>query len=415
RRDAARRRLSSVRRGRVRADRTERRRQDDVSQRAQRLRPAGCGQRAGLRRGPAADRRLPPRALGAAADVPAGAGDRAPVGVRQRRPRAGALRRPSRLAATRRRARARVHRARAACRATGRQAERAPPEARGGRPRGCRQSARRAPRRAGGGPPGRGDRASRPSHPQDSGCVRRARRPRRPRHEPRLGLLSHDRRPRLRQGDRVGPDGGRAPERACFARLPRDGDSAVTATAPTPAAGASGTSALRIEKLDVWRGGRRVLREVSLEIPPGEVTTLLGPNGAGKSTLVLAVAGVLRSRAGAIRLGDEELTRRRPEQIRATGVAVVPEGRRLLPELTVEDNLRVATYALPRHQAREGVAHALELFPELEKRWKVVSRSLSGGEQQMVVLAQALVSKPQVLLVDELSLGLAPVVVKRLV
>jgi branched-chain amino acid transport system ATP-binding protein len=186
-------------------------------------------------------------------------------------------------------------------------------------------------------------------------------------------------------------------------------------TAPTPAAGASGTSALRIEKLDVWRGGRRVLREVSLEIPPGEVTTLLGPNGAGKSTLVLAVAGVLRSRAGAIRLGEEELTRRRPEQIRATGVAVVPEGRRLLPELTVEDNLRVATYALPRQQAREGVAHALELFPELEKRWKVVSRSLSGGEQQMVVLAQALVSKPQVLLVDELSLGLAPVVVKRLV
>jgi branched-chain amino acid transport system ATP-binding protein len=189
----------------------------------------------------------------------------------------------------------------------------------------------------------------------------------------------------------------------------------LTATAPTPAPEASATSKLCIEKLDVWRGGRRVLREVSVEIPPGEVTTLLGPNGAGKSTLVLAVAGVLRSRAGSIRLGDDDLARRRPERIRASGVAVVPEGRRLLPELTVEDNLRVATYALPRQQAREGVAHALELFPELEKRWKVVSRSLSGGEQQMVVLAQALVSKPKFLLVDELSLGLAPVVVKRLV
>jgi branched-chain amino acid transport system ATP-binding protein len=188
----------------------------------------------------------------------------------------------------------------------------------------------------------------------------------------------------------------------------------MSAVAPASTSPARGT-ALRIEGLDVWRGGRRVLRGVSLEIPPGEVTTLLGPNGAGKSTLVLTVAGVLRPSAGAIRLGDEELTRRRPERVRASGVAVVPEGRRLLPELTVEDNLRVATYTLARQQAREGIDHALSLFPELEKRWKTLSRSLSGGEQQMVVLAQALVSKPAVLIVDELSLGLAPVVVKRLV
>ena len=175
------------------------------------------------------------------------------------------------------------------------------------------------------------------------------------------------------------------------------------------------TATLRIDGLTVARGGRSVVRNVSLDIPPGEVTTLLGANGAGKSSLVLAVAGLLRPRQGKILLGDEELTGRRPERIRAAGVAVVPEGRRLLPQLTVEDNLRVATYALSRDDAKAGVRYALELFPELERRWRATGRLLSGGEQQMVVLAQALVSKPKVLLVDELSLGLAPVIVKRLV
>ena len=172
---------------------------------------------------------------------------------------------------------------------------------------------------------------------------------------------------------------------------------------------------LKIDAVSVPRGGRLVVQEVSLEIPPGEVTTLLGPNGAGKSSLVLAVAGVLRPSAGRILLGDRDLTRRAPERIRTAGLAVVPEGRRLLPALSVEDNLRVATYALSRAQRRDGLAYALELFPELKARWGVRGRLLSGGEQQMVVLAQALVSRPSTLLVDELSLGLAPVIVKRLV
>jgi branched-chain amino acid transport system ATP-binding protein len=185
---------------------------------------------------------------------------------------------------------------------------------------------------------------------------------------------------------------------------------------------------LRLEEISVARGGRTVVREVSLDIPPGEVTALLGPNGAGKSSLVLAVAGVLRPTGGRVLLTtgeqatrngsvaeERDLTRRRPEQIRAAGVAIVAEGRRLLPELTIEENLRVATYALSRDEASAGIRYALELFPELEKRWDVQARSLSGGEQQMVVLAQALVSRPTTLLVDELSLGLAPVVVKRLV
>ena len=179
--------------------------------------------------------------------------------------------------------------------------------------------------------------------------------------------------------------------------------------------GDGAAAGLRIEGLSVERGGRPVVNDVSLEIPPAQVTALLGANGAGKSTLVLAVAGLLRKSDGRVLLGDRDLSRLRPEQVRSAGVAVVPEGRRLLPALSVEDNLRVATYSLGSAHAKEGIAYALELFPELEKRWSQTARLLSGGEQQMVVLAQALVSRPQVLLVDELSLGLAPVVVKRLV
>ena len=113
-------------------------------------------------------------------------------------------------------------------------------------------------------------------------------------------------------------------------------------------------STLRVDALYVPRGGRAVLRDVSLEVPAGEVTALLGPNGAGKSTLVLAVAGTIRSTSGSVRLGDVDLSRQRPERIRQAGVAVVPEGRRLLPDLSVADNLRVATYVLEREDAERG-------------------------------------------------------------
>jgi branched-chain amino acid transport system ATP-binding protein len=172
---------------------------------------------------------------------------------------------------------------------------------------------------------------------------------------------------------------------------------------------------LRIQDVVVQRGGRDVVRGASLEVPPGQITALLGPNGAGKSSLVLAIGGVLGLKAGTVTIGDLELAGRRPERIRMAGVAIVPEGRRLLPDLTVEDNIRVSTYSLPRSQAKAGRARALELFPELEKRLANPARALSGGEQQMVVLAQALVSQPKVVIIDELSLGLAPVVVQRLV
>jgi branched-chain amino acid transport system ATP-binding protein len=172
---------------------------------------------------------------------------------------------------------------------------------------------------------------------------------------------------------------------------------------------------LSIENVSVARGPRNVVHEVSIKVPPGEVTTILGPNGAGKSSLALACAGLARVTKGSIDLEGKNLANLRPEKIRAAGVAVVPEGRRMLPDLTVEENLKVATYSIDKKAAADGLAYTLSLFPELEKRWTIQGRLLSGGEQQMVVLAQALVSRPKVLLVDELSLGLAPIVVKRLV
>jgi branched-chain amino acid transport system ATP-binding protein len=188
----------------------------------------------------------------------------------------------------------------------------------------------------------------------------------------------------------------------------------AAAQAPRPP-GERADDVLRLSDLTVERGGRPVVRDISIEIPAAQVTALLGPNGAGKSSLVLAVGGVLGLKTGSVKLQGRELAGRRPERIRRAGVAIVPEGRRLLTELTVADNLRVATYSLSKQDAEAGRAWALELFPELGRRMSAVGRTLSGGEQQMLVLAQALVSRPRYLLIDELSLGLAPVVINRLI
>jgi branched-chain amino acid transport system ATP-binding protein len=177
----------------------------------------------------------------------------------------------------------------------------------------------------------------------------------------------------------------------------------------------NGGGLLSLQELTVARGNRDVVRGVSIEIPAGEVTTLMGPNGAGKSSMVLAVAGVLKPRSGSVLLDGRDIAGRRPEQIRRAGVAVVPEGRRLLRELTVEENLQMATYSLTKEQAVRGRKRAVELFPELERLLRSPGNSLSGGEQQMLVLAQALVTAPRFICIDELSLGLAPVVVQRLI
>jgi branched-chain amino acid transport system ATP-binding protein len=171
---------------------------------------------------------------------------------------------------------------------------------------------------------------------------------------------------------------------------------------------------LSIDGLTVVRGTSVVLEGVSLSIAPASITALLGPNGAGKSSLVLAVAGVLRPRAGSISLDGRELAGKRAELVRAAGIAVVPEGHRVLRELSVADNLRVAGSHLSRDALREGVARVLVIFPELEPKLGAPAALLSGGQQQMLVIAQALVDPPSYLLVDELSLGLAPVAVRRL-
>jgi branched-chain amino acid transport system ATP-binding protein len=173
--------------------------------------------------------------------------------------------------------------------------------------------------------------------------------------------------------------------------------------------------ALVLEDVTVARGGRTVVRGASLEVPLGEITALLGPNGAGKSSLVLAVAGVLSVAGGTIRAGDTRLSGRRPERVRAAGVATVPEGHRVLGDLSVDDNLRVAAGRLARSERAAALARVLDLFGELRELGGRQAGSLSGGQQQMLAIAQGVIGRPQYLIVDELSLGLAPVVVRRLV
>lgn len=172
---------------------------------------------------------------------------------------------------------------------------------------------------------------------------------------------------------------------------------------------------LTLDGVSVQRGGRLVVRDVSFDVPRGEITALLGPNGAGKSSLVLAVAGVLRPAAGEVRVDGVDLAGRRPEQVRRSGVATAPEGHRVLGELSVADNLRVAVGRLPRRERASALDRVHELFGELGELSDRRAGSLSGGQQQMLALGQAIVSQPRYLVIDELSLGLAPVVVRRLV
>lgn len=172
---------------------------------------------------------------------------------------------------------------------------------------------------------------------------------------------------------------------------------------------------LTLEDVSVARAGRAIVHGASLTVPAGEITALLGPNGAGKSSLVLAIAGVLQPTGGTVTVDGADITGRRPERIRRAGVATVPEGHRVLGDLSVADNLRVAAGPLARSARAEALARVLSLFDELRALGDRRAGSLSGGQQQMLALAQAVIGRPRYLVVDELSLGLAPVVVRRLV
>ena len=171
---------------------------------------------------------------------------------------------------------------------------------------------------------------------------------------------------------------------------------------------------LTIRDLRVIRGGREVVHGVGLTLPAGQIVALLGANGAGKSSLVMAAAGLLDEVRGEVTLGDRRLDGVPALARRRAGLAVVAEGHHVLPGLTVRDNIAAAALTLPRSEAAARVDEAVALFPELTERLQVEAQMLSGGQKQMVNIAQALVIRPRFLLVDELSLGLAPAVVLRL-
>jgi branched-chain amino acid transport system ATP-binding protein len=172
---------------------------------------------------------------------------------------------------------------------------------------------------------------------------------------------------------------------------------------------------LRAEHLDAGYGGVQVLWDVSLEVRRGEVVALIGPNGAGKSTFLRVASGLLRAWRGTVTFDGREITRRAPEEIVCLGIAHVPQGRRLFPDLTLAENLLIGAYArADRAQVAGDLDRVLTLFPVLRDRLTLPAIQLSGGEQQMAALGRALMARPRLLLIDEPSLGLAPIVVQAL-
>jgi len=168
-------------------------------------------------------------------------------------------------------------------------------------------------------------------------------------------------------------------------------------------------SLLEIQGLGVAYGGVNALRDVSVSIPEGRVVSIIGANGAGKSTLLKSIAGIVSPNAGTITLLGQDLLKLPAHERLDRGVVLCPEGRRLFPEMTVLENIRMGAYRMrDAARFRQRLAHLYAVFPRIEERSHQIAASLSGGEQQMVAIARAMMSEPKILMLDEPTLGLAP-------
>jgi branched-chain amino acid transport system ATP-binding protein len=171
---------------------------------------------------------------------------------------------------------------------------------------------------------------------------------------------------------------------------------------------------LTVKDLHVYYGGIHAIKGISIEVPQGVIVTLIGANGAGKSSTLRSIAGLVRQKNGIISYNDEDISRLSPEKIVEKGIVLVPEGRKIFPNLTVMENLMLGAYL---RKDEEGIKRDLEwvfeLFPRLKERTWQKGGTLSGGEQQMLALGRALMGNPQLVMMDEPSLGLAPILVKE--
>ena len=171
---------------------------------------------------------------------------------------------------------------------------------------------------------------------------------------------------------------------------------------------------LEVRALRAGYGAVEVLHEVSLNVSAGEIVALLGSNGAGKSTLNNTLSGLVRARSGSVHMDGVDITRAAPTDIIALGLIHVPEGRRVFPNLNVRENLELGSYRRGRARRQRNLEKVFEVFPRLHQRVTQSAGTLSGGEQQMLAIARAIATNPKVLMLDELSMGLAPLVVAEL-